>query len=78
MKAFRIINLISFILLAIGGLAWLTMGLFNVNLVTSIVFGNAIAARVIYSLVGLATLWLLFAASYTGHIGFPWNKEERR
>lgn len=75
MRAFRIINLIAFILLTIGGIAWLTLGLFNGNIVMAIVLDNIVVARVIYSLVGLSSLWLLFAASYTGHIGFPWERQ---
>lgn len=78
MRAFRIINLIAFILLVIGGIAWLTLGLFNGNLVMAIVFDNVILARVIYSLVGISALWLLFAAAYTGHIGFPWERSDER
>jgi uncharacterized protein len=74
MRAFRTINLIAFILLIIGGIAWLTLGLFNGNIVMAIAFNNIIVARVIYTLVGLSSLWLLFSAAYTGHIGFPWER----
>ena len=74
MKAFRILNLIAFILLIIGGIAWLTIGLFNGNIVMAITFNNVVIARIIYSIVGISALWLLFAAAYTGHIGFPWER----
>lgn len=70
MKTIRIINLISFILLVIGGIAWLALGLFDVNIINGIVMGSIVARRVIYTIVGIATLWLIFAAIYTGHIGF--------
>lgn len=74
MKAFRILNLVAFILLIIGGIAWLTLGLFNGNIVMAISFNNVIIARIIYSIVGISSLWLLFSAAYTGHIGFPWER----
>lgn len=56
-------TIISFILVLIGAIVWLLVGLFDFNLVTTIVgTGNtgAIVARVIYSLVGISALWLLF------------------
>lgn len=74
MKAFRILNLVAFILLIIGGIAWLTLGLFNGNIVMAISFNNVIIARIIYSIVGISALWLLFSVAYTGHIGFPWER----
>ncbi len=76
MKTFRIINLITFIMLSLGGITLLAMGLFDTNILRSIVAGNDIAARVMYSLIGISALWLIFSAAYTGHIGFPWEKEK--
>lgn len=70
MRTLRILNLIAFIILVIGGIAWLAMGLFDANIVMAIVMGNGVIARIIYSLVGLSTLWLIFSSIYTGHIGF--------
>ena len=56
-------TIISFILVLIGAIVWLLVGLFDFNLVTSVLgTGEAgvVAARVIYSLVGISALWLLF------------------
>ncbi len=52
-----VINYIAFILLAIGGLNWGLIGLFNFNLVTAI-FGSerSIGTRIIYILVFIAML----------------------
>ena len=66
-----IINYIAFILLAIGGLNWGLIGLFNYNLVTA-VFGEQrnMWTKIIYTLVFVATLWLIFSVIYNGGIIF--------
>ncbi|MBR5900464.1 MAG: DUF378 domain-containing protein [Clostridia bacterium] len=58
----KITTIISFSLVIIGAIVWLLIGLFNFNLV-GMIFGmgaGAMISRVIYSLVGLAGLWLIF------------------
>ena len=45
-------------LMVLGGLVWLIIGLFQVNVVTE-VFGGGTAADVVYVLVGLAALLYL-------------------
>lgn len=52
-------DLLTFILVIIGGLNWGLVGLFKFNLVEAI-FGTGMVATVIYVLVGLAALWMLF------------------
>ncbi len=67
-----VVNYIAFILLAIGGLNWGLIGLFNFNLVTAI-FGSerSIGSRIIYILVFIAMLWLIFSIIYSnGYILF--------
>ena len=54
----RIVNIIAWILLVVGGLNWLLIGFFDWNLVQA-VFVNATICRIIYSLVGLSAIWLL-------------------
>lgn len=51
----------ALILVIIGGINWLLVGLFNWNLVGAI-FGGDISgfSRVIYTIVGLAALYLIF------------------
>ncbi|WP_011580816.1 MULTISPECIES: DUF378 domain-containing protein [Chelativorans] len=54
------LNVVTLILLIIGGLNWLLVGLFQVDLVASIFGGQeAAVSRVIYVLVGLSALWQL-------------------
>ena len=50
-------------LVIIGGLNWLIIGLFNYNVIAAI-FGTAtLASAVVYVIVGLAALYLIFAAA---------------
>lgn len=61
----RIINIISLILLAIGGVNWGLVGLFNLNLV-EVLFGEGTAISAItYTLVGLAAIWQVFSFRWT-------------
>lgn len=58
----KITTVIAFSLVIIGALVWLLIGLFDFNLV-AFIFGtgaSAVVARIIYSLVGIAGLWLIF------------------
>lgn len=58
----RLINLIAAILLAIGGLNWLTIGIFGFNFVGILDGATPIISRIIYILVGVATLYLIYSA----------------
>lgn len=55
----RLINIIAWILLVVGGLNWLFVGAFAWNLVGAITFGADLLARIIYILVGLSAIWLI-------------------
>ena len=56
----KITTIIAFILVIIGALNWLLVGLFAFDLV-AVIFGTmAIVTRIIYVLVGLASLWVIF------------------
>ena len=56
----KITSFIAFILVIIGALNWLLIWLFSFDVV-AIIFGVAsIMSRIIYSLVGLAGLWMIF------------------
>jgi uncharacterized membrane protein YuzA (DUF378 family) len=60
-KAMKPLNLITLILLIVGGLNWGLVGLFNFDLVATLFGANSILARVVYLLVGLSALWQLVA-----------------
>lgn len=56
----KIINNIALILNIIGGINWGLIGLFKFDLVAWIFGGqDAVMARIIYSLVGLAAIWCI-------------------
>jgi uncharacterized membrane protein YuzA (DUF378 family) len=52
-------NLITLVLVIVGGVNWGLVGFFNFDLVAAI-FGEAsLLARAVYALVGLSALWQL-------------------
>lgn len=53
-------NIISLIILFIGGLNWGLVGIFRFNLVEWIFGGYNAGSIIIYILVLLATIWLIF------------------
>lgn len=56
----KIANNIALILSIIGGINWGLIGLFKFDLVAWICGGqDAILARIIYSIVGLAAIWCI-------------------
>jgi len=57
----KITSIIAFFLVIVGAIVWLLVGLFNFNLVAFIFGSNAaVVSRIIYSLVGIAGLWMIF------------------
>lgn len=56
----KAVNLITLILIIIGGVNWLLVGLFQFDLVAAI-FGSQDSGlvRIVYILVGLSALWQL-------------------
>lgn len=56
----RALNIITLVLIIIGGLNWGLVGLFQVDLVAAIFGGqNAVLSRIVYILVGLSAVWQL-------------------
>lgn len=56
----KIVNIIALILNIIGGINWGLVGLFRFDLVAWICGGqDSVFARIIYSLVGLASIWCI-------------------
>lgn len=56
----KAINLITLILIIVGGINWLLVGLLQFDLVAAIFGGqNSGLARIVYILVGLSALWQL-------------------
>ena len=55
----KLLNLITLILLMVGGLNWGLVGLLNFDLVAALFGAGSILARIVYMLVGLSALWQL-------------------
>jgi uncharacterized protein len=56
----KALNLITLILVIVGGINWLLVGLFQFDLVAELFGGqNSALARIVYILVGLSALWQL-------------------
>lgn len=60
----RALNLITLILVIVGGINWGLVGLFDVDLVAAIFGGrDAVVSRIVYILVGASALWQLIPLS---------------
>lgn len=67
----RIANIVSFILLIIGGLNWLALGIFGTDFVSAITGSQTgVISRIIFILVGISALWLIFSAIINRAIKF--------
>lgn len=54
------ITIIALILVTIGALNWLSVGIFNFNVINWMFTPSAyVGARIIYALVGIAGVWLI-------------------
>ena len=55
----KILHILAYALVFIGGLNWGLVGLFDLNLVTMI-FGSMGLTNIVYILVGLATVFVIY------------------
>jgi uncharacterized membrane protein YuzA (DUF378 family) len=53
----KAINLVTLLLVIIGGLNWGLVGLFSFDLVAAIFGSGSLLARVVYVLVGISAAW---------------------
>ncbi len=66
----RALNLITLLLVIVGGLNWLLVGIANFDLVAAIFGGqDAALSKIIYVLVGLSALWQLMPFARAMSIG---------
>ncbi|MBP6098461.1 MAG: DUF378 domain-containing protein [Candidatus Levybacteria bacterium] len=54
----KVLHMVAYILLFVGGLNWGLVGLFNVDLVDLIFGGSSILAKLVYILVGASAVFL--------------------
>lgn len=57
----KMVHVVSFFLVVVGGINWGLVGLFNLDLVDLILGGVPIVARIIYVLIGVAAVVLIAA-----------------
>jgi uncharacterized membrane protein YuzA (DUF378 family) len=62
MKSMSTIGWVALVLVIVGALNWGLVGFFDYDLVKGIL-GDGSAARVIFSIVGLAGLWVIYEAA---------------
>jgi len=53
----RAINLVTLLLVIVGGLNWGLVGLFNFNLVSALFSDMSALSRIVYVLVGISAVW---------------------
>lgn len=63
MKKLSIIDWVAFILVIVGALNWGLVGFFKFNLVTAILGDMSFLSRVVYSLVGIAAIYVAVLVS---------------
>ena len=72
-----IVNWIALILTMVGAQNWLTIGLFDFNLVSWICMGNTVIERIIYSIVGIASIYIgIVLLIYKGNL--PLNERDEK
>lgn len=59
----KTINVVTLLLVIVGGLNWGLVGLFNFDLVAAILGAGSMLSRIVYILVGLSALWQLVPLS---------------
>lgn len=67
----KALNLITLVLVIIGGINWGLVGVADFNLVAAIFGDQTLLARIVYALVGLSALWQimpLIAAGRTDEV----------
>jgi uncharacterized protein len=57
----RVVNLVTLVLLIVGGVNWGLVGLFNFDLVAALFGDMTPLSRIVYALVGASALWQLIA-----------------
>ncbi len=54
----KLLHMIAFLLLLIGGLNWGLLGLFNFNLVNTVLGSAPMIEKLVYVLVGVSAVWI--------------------
>jgi uncharacterized membrane protein YuzA (DUF378 family) len=63
------LNLVTLVLVIIGGVNWGLVGLFNIDLVAAIFGAGSLLSRLVYILVALSALWQIVPLLSTSRSG---------
>jgi len=74
----KALNLITLILLIVGGLNWGLVGAFEFDLVAAVFGEGSALSRLVYVLVGLSALWQIMPLMKAFRIGEPHAEANRR
>ena len=55
----KFLNCLVLTLVIIGSLNWLLVGIFDFNLVETLFNGFSVVSRILYTLVGIAGIWVI-------------------
>lgn len=66
MKNLSVIDWLALVLVLVGGLNWGLVGFLNFNLVATILGDMTLLSRIIYGVVGLATIYVAIIAMKLG------------
>ena len=66
MKNANVIDWIAVVLVIIGGLNWGLVGIFKFDLVAAILGDMSAISRVVYTLVGIAALYMIYTSTKLG------------
>jgi len=74
----KTLNLVTLVLVIVGGINWGLVGIAQFDLVAAIFGGqDALLARLVYVLVGLSAVWQIVPLMRAGSVGEP-RAEARR
>jgi uncharacterized membrane protein YuzA (DUF378 family) len=59
----KAINLVTLLLVIVGGLNWGLVGLFDFDLVAALFGAGSLLARIVYVLVGISAVWQIVPLS---------------
>ncbi len=71
MSKLKPLDLLAVILVVVGGLNWGLVGLFGFDLVAAIFGEMTILSRIVYTLVGIAAVYVAVRSPYLAHLREP-------
>jgi len=59
----KVFNVIAFTIILIGGLNWMMVGIFNINLISAAFMGaRSVGTITVYILMGVSAIWLIVSS----------------